>query len=72
MSCEIIDAVGLFDAIRKKEDDFWKAACIITMEIPHENKIKLANTMIKKPSAKAWFNLKLCEYEYDGGDDDYA
>lgn len=69
MSCKIIDAVGLFDAIRKKEDEFWKAACIITMTIPHENKIKLANTMIKKPSAKAWFNLKLCEYEYDGGDD---
>ena len=70
MSCEIIEAADIFD---RKKDEFWKAACIITMEIPHENKVKLADTIIKKVSAKQWFKLKLMEYEYNlGGDDDYA
>ena len=70
MSCKIIDCKMLFDAIRTKEDDYWKAATIINLDIPYQNKIKLADVMIKKPAAYKWFEVKLDEYE--GGDDDYT
>lgn len=68
MTCKIIDATTLFDAIRNNEDDYWKAASIITLEIPVENRVKVAESVIKSKSGRNWFNMKLIEYE-DGGDD---
>lgn len=67
MSCEIIDATELFDAIRTKKDEYWKAATIITTNMNFENKLKVAEKVLKTKTAKTWFTLKL--YEYYGGDD---
>ena len=73
MTCKIIDAKMLFDAIRKHEDDFWKAATIITMDnVSTFNKNKMAKTLIKSKSAQKWFKLKLAEYEYMLENDDLA
>ena len=73
MTCKVIDAKMLFDAIRKNEDDFWKAATIITIDnISSSNKNKVAKSIIKSESAKKWFKLKLLEYEYMQEDDDFA
>ena len=70
MSCKIIDCKSLFDAIRNKEDDYWKAACVITLNIPVDNRIKVADAVIKSKSGREWFDEKL--YEYEDGGDDYA
>lgn len=73
MTCKVIDAKMLFDAIRKNEDDFWKAATIITIDnISSSNKNKVAKSIIKSESAKKWFKLKLLEYEYMQEDNDFA
>ena len=70
MTCKIIDAKALFDAIRDKEDEFRKAANIITMDnISTFNKNKIAKTLIKSKSAQRWYKLKLVEYEYTHDDD---
>lgn len=70
MTCKIIDAKALFDAIRDKEDEFRKAANIITMDnISTFNKNKIAKTLIKSKSAQKWYKLKLVEYEYTWDDD---
>lgn len=67
MSCEIIDCIKLFDSIRKKKDEWWKAAMILNLDIPFDNKIKTAEKVIKREDVRHWFMLKL--YEYYGGDD---
>lgn len=67
MSCEVIDCIKLFDAIRKKKDEWWKAAMILNLQIPFDNKMKTAEQVIKRNDVKQWFILKL--YEYYGGDD---
>ena len=70
MTCKIIDAKALFDAIRDKEDEFRKAANIITMDnISTFNKNKIAKTLIKSKSAQRLYKLKLVEYEYTHDDD---
>lgn len=70
MSCLTIDASILFDAIRNKEDEYWKSAAIISMDIPLENRLKLADKLIKDKKAQDWFVTKL--WEYENGGDDYA
>ena len=71
MTCKIIDAKALFDAIRDKEDEFRKAANIITMDnISTFNKNKIAKTLIKSKSAQKWYKLKLVKYEFTQDDDD--
>ena len=67
MSCEIIDCVKLFDAIKNKKDEWCKAAMVLNLQIPFDNKITTAEKVIKREDVKSWFILKL--YEYYGGDD---
>ena len=71
MTCKIIDAKALFDAIRNKEDEFRKAATVITMDnISTFNKNKIAKMLIKSKSAQKWYKLKLVKYEFTQDDDD--
>ena len=68
MNCEIIDCRKLFSAIRAKKDDYSKAAMILNLDIPFENKLKTAHSVLKNssPDVIQWFKLKL--YSYYGDD----
>lgn len=67
MSCEIIDCKLLFDAIRNKEDEYWKSGMILTLDIPLRNKYNLGRIILKNKKVFDWFTYKLFK-----GDDDYA
>ena len=68
MTCEVIDCRKLFSAIRNKKDGYWRAAMVLNLDIPFENKLKTGFIVLKNypPDVIEWFRFKL--YQYYGDD----